>query len=367
MLAVYVLRREIRGNMYPDPNARPPYTGPGQPPGPYDPNQYGTPPPPPGQGGTGTNPPYNPYGTPNQYTSDVPPTVAATPNQYTPDVPPTVAATPGPYAQYAPPPVHPGQSVPPMPPMQNQYQGQFNYPQTPFSPPQPRRSTGRIVLLSSVVVVICALVVSLLAAGLSSYQAKKNAVATATAVASAYPFSANLVLNDSMIGNSTNPWAKASTCAFKADGYHVTQPNADMNLTCFNHKTVVRDFTYQATVELTSTRVAGLVFRADAKVGSSYEYIFSQGGSVILALTKDYSGGKELFHSNNSGWKIGQKNTVAVVARGNSFTLYVNGKEVSKGVDKNNTYSSGWIGLLTSNFGPEADEAAFTNVKVWAL
>ncbi|HTK11784.1 MAG TPA: family 16 glycoside hydrolase [Ktedonobacteraceae bacterium] len=331
-----------------DPNARPPYPqGNGQPPGPYGPNQYGTPPPPPGQGGNGINPPYNPYAAPNSYSSDVPPTVAATPYQHT---------------QYAPPPAQPGQ---PMPFAQNQYPGQFNYPQAPFSPP-PRRSTGRIILVVSVTVVFCVIVVSLLVGGFSSYQAKKNAAATATAVASVYPFSTDLQIDDPMASNSTNAWATASNCVFTGGSYHILAKN-DMYMVCFSRKGNFSNFTYQVTVELTKSQVAGLVFRADAKSGSSYKYVFSEGGTAGVYLYKNYGAGKEVFHNDNSGWHVGKKNTVAVVARGNSFTLYVNGKEVSKGIDKNNTYSSGQLGLVVFGNTSQTSEAVFTNAKVWVI
>jgi hypothetical protein len=56
-----------------------------------------------------------------------------------------------------------------------------------------------------------------------------------------------------------------------------------------------------------------------------------------------------------------------VVAKGNSFTLYVNHQPIDTITDS--TYSHGHIGLIAIVYGKggQPTEVEFSNVKVWTL
>jgi hypothetical protein len=59
-----------------------------------------------------------------------------------------------------------------------------------------------------------------------------------------------------------------------------------------------------------------------------------------------------------------QTNTVAVVARGSTFTIYLNQTEITSITDS--TYSNGAIGFSAYDL-TNATEVVFTNAKVWQL
>jgi hypothetical protein len=57
-------------------------------------------------------------------------------------------------------------------------------------------------------------------------------------------------------------------------------------------------------------------------------------------------------------------NLISVVARGNTFTIYLNKTEVTTFTDS--TYASGQIGVAVTNISHSAD-GVFSNLNVWGL
>ena len=60
---------------------------------------------------------------------------------------------------------------------------------------------------------------------------------------------------------------------------------------------------------------------------------------------------------------LNQANTLAVVAQGNTFDLYVNDEKVDSVSDS--TYSQGEIGVLAANQAGNGTEVVFSNAMVW--
>jgi hypothetical protein len=369
---------------------------PGSNPNNYPNNPYGAPPP-------NTNYPNNPYGAPP------PATPGAAP--YDPyAVPPTVAANPAnPYPAYPPnsPGANPPNPYPPypnnVPPPPNQAPNPYPYPGSmppaynappPFGgPPAPRSSSGgKIVLIVlAVLVVLGGLVAAIGVSAHNNQVAADNthatatasarnttataqaqatttaqAQATATAIASNYPFSTNVKLNDPLTDNSKGAgWRTDNNCKFASDGYHASEATTNTYYTCPALQTSYSNFTYQVTMNITQGSAAGITFRGDDANTKFYSFIFSQTGEYVLFLyTQSGVKPQTLQDSTTTTFHANQTNDLAVVARGNQISLYVNNQKLI--TISNGTYSSGQIGTIVYNLsGPV--EAVFSNAKVWQL
>jgi hypothetical protein len=215
----------------------------------------------------------------------------------------------------------------------------------------------------------------------ATVDAKNNATATAIASgANPYPpYSGSLVLNDPLNGNSQgHQWQVSSdgydpnSCQFVNGAYHVVDTQ-NYGGACFATATDFSNFTYQ--VDMTFVR-AGISFDgggiAIRSSGNNYYYfeIFESGRYTFAACTgndcshaiaEGLSQGIPSFHTG-----LNRSNTIAIVANGNSFELYVNGEHVAGPVsDTTNASSHGMIGV----YGSAKDattEVMYRNVKVWA-
>jgi hypothetical protein len=357
-------------NNYPNQPGYPNYTS-------YPPNTpsnpYGTPPPPtPGGTPPPAGAPYDPYA--------VPPTVSANPpsnpNQYPYPYPgnaPTQQSAPNPQAN---PYSYPGS----MPPAYN------------AAPPAnaPRRSGSKVLLIVLAVVVILGGLVAVIGVSAHNNQvATENAHstatttarnttataqahatataqvnATATAIASTYPFSANLKLSDPMTDNGKGiGWVTNSICSFNGGAYHAAVGDTPSYASCYASKTNFTNFTYQADMKLLKGDFAGITFRGDNANSKRYAAIFSAAGDCILFLYTQDKNPKTLYEGTVSA-NITQGATLGVVARGSKITLYINNQEITSVDD--GTFSSGQIGTIAYYVKNPAD-AQFTNVKVWQL
>src|SRR6266516_4226835 len=335
-----------------------------------NPNANAYPPPPYGQppAGMGSNPSYPQYAPPQQNNP------YQYPNQ-NPGTPPPPTYTPG---QYAPPP----QYVPPAAP----------------SPGPRRRSSGRLIALIAVaIIVILAGIIAAVAIPLHNAQisndnatatahtqgtaqarnatavaqanatATANANATATAAASTYPFSANLKLDDPLSDNSKGAgWKTTSDCAFNGGAYHVTNASNNTYVTCTGLNTNFSDFTYQVTMQIARGTYGGITFRGDDANSKNYTFVLGQDGSYVLYLYTSSTNPKELKSGTAASFNTGngQNNDVGVVARGSTIALYVNKQPVASLTD--GTYSSGQIGMIVYNLGNTV-ETIYSNLKVWQL
>ena len=208
---------------------------------------------------------------------------------------------------------------------------------------------------------------------------KANATATTSGANPYPPYSGLLALNDPLNENNHgHPWqvfsdnARGNSCQFVDGTYHVVDM-PHYGGACFASTTDFSNFTYQ--VEMTFVKAGqsfdggGIAIRGS---GNNYYYfeIFESGRYTFTACTgndcshavaKGLSQGIPSFHIG-----LNQPNTIAVVANGNIFNLYVNGAHVAGPVsDPKFTSSHGMIGV----YGEANDvttEVVYRNAKVWA-
>lgn len=308
----------------------------------------------------------NPYETlPNPY--GVPP---QGPNPY------AAPAVPSPGNYNAPPPP-PQQYIPPVPQQ--------------YTPP-PAKKRGRTGLIIGIIVLVVLIVLVGVVATL--YQSGQNQLAvqatatttaqaqitatsvaaTATAVATTYPFSNKVLLNDPLSDNSkgmkwdTGTNQTGGSCQFTGQAYHARETQAGYFNTCFANQSHFSDFTFQVDMTITSGDRGGLLFRADSVNNKLYYLRLDQNGTYSLFLYVDNTGtnARSLDRGTATGFNAGlnQKNTVGVVARGNSIGLYVNKQLINTITDS--TYTTGLIGL-TAESNTSSTEVVYSNLMVFGL
>lgn len=219
-------------------------------------------------------------------------------------------------------------------------------------------------------------------------QARNGATATVRASATARvitpnsnpypPYTGSLALNDPLNGDSSgyqwqvlNGGATGMSCLFVNGMYHVID-TLNSKGACYAAATDFSNFTYQVQMMFVSAGQTydggGLVIRSN---GNNYYYfeIFESGRYAFTACTgNDCTDTLAQDSQGIPGFHVGlnQANTIAIVAGGNSFDLYVNGQHVAGPVsDSNFTSSHGMIGV----YGEGSDattEVAYSNAKVWA-
>lgn len=208
----------------------------------------------------------------------------------------------------------------------------------------------------------------------SAATASANARATATAqiqataVVTKNPYDAGswtLALNESLNKNSNSRWDEASgSCTFAPDGYHVTTPaQASAPQVCIAHNHDYGDMTFEANMKILKGNTGGMLFRSSG----SASYYFRIGQNGTYALLACAGSGTSCNTTLTSGFSsfintgLNQSNTIAVVAKGNSIELYVNGEPVNS---VNNGLSlHGQVGVIAD----AGNEVMFSNVRVWTV
>ena len=376
---------------------------------------------------SGPNPGYTPYpnppSNPNPYQN---PPSGPTPYQNPPSNPGsgTPNSSYGPYGPtYAPPP--PGSQPTPMPPapdtggaynpydptvMSQQPNSGVNYPPyTPTPPPlgvpplppsiqQPRRNNSRTVLIAVIALVVivggvlavvffnnhqqvvqqangtATAVGRVTSTANAQASATVNAQATGTVVASHYPFSNNLVLNDPMTDDShvgQYGWDENTSCSFSAGSYHALEGTAQHFHLCVANTPTFSDFTFEVQMAIKSggnTAQGGVLFRADTNNDRFYVLFLDTQGNYELDIQANQSGTntRTLKTGQVSGYATGffQVHTVGIVAKGSQITLYIDQKQITQVTDT--TYSGGQIGVISS-YGSSSTEVVYNNAKVWQL
>ena len=298
---------------------------------------------------------------------------------------------PGPYNNpYAPPPPPPGAANPYASPTipgpnpyaptvmsQQQVSGPTYPPYTPAPSTPEKRSSAMTILLAVIAFIVVAggaigfvlynnnATATSYANATATARAQANVAATATAqvyatattIASTYPFSNNLVLNDPLVDNSKGVnWDndQSTGCFFSGSAYHVIEAKSGSYNTCAAIHSDYTDFTFETEMVIKSGgdgAAGGLLFRADENNIKFYRLSIDNNGHYFVLAIVDTTG-------------LGSTNTLAIVARGDQYSFYVNQQLVTSFTD--GTYSHGQIGF-DADFGTSSTELVFTNIKVWQL
>ncbi|HEU0003532.1 MAG TPA: serine/threonine-protein kinase [Ktedonobacteraceae bacterium] len=118
---------------------------------------------------------------------------------------------------------------------------------------------------------------------------------------------------------------------------------------CFEHQYTLSDFSCQVNMAILQGDRGGIAFRADSNTDTFYYFYIDTHGNYGLALVNSFNIGKPLKQGSNPAIRTGlnQINQIAVVAEGNTITLFVNMQIVDQVTDSTNT--SGNIGLVAQD------------------
>jgi hypothetical protein len=182
-----------------------------------------------------------------------------------------------------------------------------------------------------------------------------------------------LILDDPLRDNSKGyQWdvtniAGSGSCGFSNNAYQVIQDSIIGGITSCNPEANVPplgNFTFEVQMTLVSGDEGGITFRGN----QSNFYLFAIGsdGSYHLDVVTGTSLPTTLQQASSSHINKGQgkSNLLAVVAVGNTISLYVNNNFLVKVTDS--TYSSGQIGVAAVE-NSNATEVVFSNAKVWKM
>src|SRR5579864_7199278 len=210
-----------------------------------------------------------------------------------------------------------------------------------------------------------------IAAMTATAQVNVNAMATASAIAAnpdPYPPGGGmLALLDPLRDNSQgHTWDTTANCAFNGGAYHVSTPDISVFASCAAKYTNFSNFAYEVQMQIIKGDTGGIIFRADTAHSTFYKFYVSDTGNYELLLCSSNTCHDIIATTSSPAIHQGlnQTNLVAVVALGNTITLYVNNQKIASVTD--GTYSHGQIGLeasaLATNGHPT--EVVYSNAKV---
>ena len=110
----------------------------------------------------------------------------------------------------------------------------------------------------------------------------------------------------------------------------------------------------------------GLVIRGDDSTGKEYVFDVCNDGTYCFYKYKSNSGSDSITLTSGNSPAIeqgtGQSNTIAVVANGSNFDLYVNDQKIASASDSG--YSQGDVGLV-ANAVSNATIVTFQDARLW--
>ncbi len=152
------------------------------------------------------------------------------------------------------------------------------------------------------------------------------------------------------------------SCQYMSDGYHMVESKSNSLNNCDNDSRSFDNFVFEVKMTINQGDCGGLKLRDDLSGVEGYAFsVCSDGTYQIFLYTSDTS--TTLKSGNNSGITSGQ-NTIAAVASGNNFNLYLNNTQLNGVSDS--TYSQGNIGLIAIDY-TNTTKVMYSNVRVWTL
>ncbi len=212
-------------------------------------------------------------------------------------------------------------------------------------------------------------------AGTAQANGTYTAVAGATNTAIALPLTdyKNItaktpdLMNDPLSNPSTNNWDTDANCSFKNGKYHAVAAQAGFFFDCRARATNFSHFLFQVKMTFLKGVYGGIFFRSDPNNGKYYLLRFNVNtGAYNLYVYSNIqaSSAKTLLSGTSTSFNTGANSTnvIAVLARGKTYTLYVNSTYTDTVDD--GTYAGGQIGVFAED-NQEACEIVFEQAQVW--
>jgi serine/threonine protein kinase len=194
-------------------------------------------------------------------------------------------------------------------------------------------------------------------------------------------------VSDSMTDPSNPYWPTVSnsqgSCNFTTQGYNIIASQKSDFFKCFNGKDI-SNFVYQIQVQI-NQGISVLLFRFSKDHNKNRGYAFFLSSSddhilnhnyALLVYTGPNSKGSPLMEGKTIPIVPGERYQVAIVARGNNFSFYLNGSYVNSTHDNAATSNSGIIGLgaatvctntAAASVCDNTADVVYTQLQVWLL
>lgn len=175
------------------------------------------------------------------------------------------------------------------------------------------------------------------------------------------PHMGKMILNDSLKDNSNERWdivGKPSdrfSCLFVDGAYHVTAQDGGYK-PC--HATLnASNFTFEVQMTIISGNCGGMAFHDIVTQQRAYFFAVCKDGT--FRFDRFDSTTRTTLYSGTIGG-LQDTNTIAIVANGSNYDLYINSHKVASVNDP--TYNQGSLGVSAD--GPNC-EVAYTNARIW--
>ena len=181
------------------------------------------------------------------------------------------------------------------------------------------------------------------------------------------PYTGTLVLNDPLSDNSRGyQWGEGTDntggCQFTGGAYHVSVSN-DAEI-CTARNTDVSNFAFEVQMTIMQGDCGGLVLRADLIQGNAYFLQVCANGYYRLFLIANEKAGSAPRFSAAMNTGLDQTNLIAIIANGNTITVYVNHHQIDTMSDS--SYSHGLIGLGAFKKRLPT-QVVYNDARVWSL
>ena len=183
-----------------------------------------------------------------------------------------------------------------------------------------------------------------------------------------YPPSGWKLVPGDLLETGNGTWQEDTSCKFTADGYQISVSDRDKGYACLATNSDFTDFAFEVQMKIVIGYQGGMTFRSDPKkenAGNEYYFHIDRAGAYKLDIYDHYNRSKTLTSGMSTTFNSGldQSNMIAVVAKENTITLYVNNQQIPSVND--NTYTHGRIGLIADTNDKPPTEVIYSNVKVW--
>ena len=173
-------------------------------------------------------------------------------------------------------------------------------------------------------------------------------------------------------------WDVTSNCAFASDGYHITKGTSLLNegqlQGCIEQGTKYGNMALTVDMRIMSGHSGGVFFRVSTKTLGAYAgYLFEvdNTGRYKISLSSNFSTGTGdatlQDWTASSALKVDAKNTLQLIANGNTLSFYANGAYLTTLQDDANSFTYGYVALLatTATGGGDAD-IVYSNLNIYA-
>jgi hypothetical protein len=162
-----------------------------------------------------------------------------------------------------------------------------------------------------------------------------------------------------------NDWGSNGPCSFHNEAYFLTTNDFSGTESCDSAAFGGHfgDVAIQVNMTLYSEdSAAGLLFRATADLNEFYAFLINDDQFSLGLFGKDDTMTDVIpYTDSHIVHSLGKENTLLVIAKGDDFRIFINGKFVAEGYDS--TLTTGYVGVVLSH--ASSANARFSNLIVY--